>query len=372
MDFTKDWSGDMPSGFSDFSNTTIINNSNLTCAVRSLEESFIALPYSTPLLTTVRVIQSIFFLTLMLLGPPLNVMVIVLVAKNKKLQTKSFGIALQIVMMDLLLSLTACLSAFISSAANRWVLGEYICGALGFLLVVITRVRTLLMFVFVLDRFLAVFTPFFYPKRQLKIIVVLSIVSWLFAVAVGIAQLPPLLDCYSFSPQIWMCSAARKCSRHCSIFQQSLLAFFIPVIIVPIILYAILFIKAWRILRVTPSSSMTSNYEKEWKATITFALLFLGVVLVTLPSVITSLVKSVFFKTNENVHPILFVFSTICITVLFLLPITDPIVIMRHQDVKDILKMKKAKLMKVLCPCLKAEEAVVEQFTLETLATLPS
>ena len=333
-------SGDMLSGFPFVDNTTTSGNVSLTCAARSLEGA--SLPYSPTLLTTVRIFQSIFFCILSIFGPPFNILVIVLVARNKILQTRSFGIALQVVVMDLVLSLTACLSAFISSVANRWMFGEHICVTLALIFAITVRVRTLLMLVFVLDRFLSVFAPFFYPKHRLKIIAVLSTVSWLVALTIGIVQLPQLLDCYRFSSRMWMCSALGNCSSRCSIFVWSLLALIVlPAIIIPIILYSILFFKAWRVMRATPSSMMKKTYEKEWKATITFALLFISVVIVTLPGVVISIgIRA----SDSGVGPTLYVFSNISLCLLFLLPITDPLVIMRHKDVNDILKKLKHKI----------------------------
>ena len=62
----------------------------------------VELPFSSTLsTTTVRSLQAIFYILFILFGITLNTLVIVLVAKYKKLQTRSFAIALQVVVLNL-------------------------------------------------------------------------------------------------------------------------------------------------------------------------------------------------------------------------------------------------------------------------------
>ncbi len=104
-------------------------------------QGFEVLPYSITLLTTVRVLQAIIYCILSLFRACLNILVIILVARYKKLQTHSFGIALQIAVVNVQGSVFN-LSGAVSSMANRWVLGEPLCILNAMLLFIYTNVRT--------------------------------------------------------------------------------------------------------------------------------------------------------------------------------------------------------------------------------------
>lgn len=218
-----------------FNNTTSVSDPTLSCAARNIQGP-IDLPYSTTLLTTVRAIQSLFLIILFLSGSSLNILVIVLVAKYKKLQTLSFGIALQVVAVDLVLCATS-LIRLTNAIANRWVFGEHVCFLVGMYMLVITLVRVAIMLVFVIDRFLAVFCPFAYPKYQMKIIIILSVMSWLLVFIPCIIGY--VLDCFTFSHFSWLCSTNSSCNNKCSIFLGLLLTTFTaPATITPIFLFS--------------------------------------------------------------------------------------------------------------------------------------
>ena len=94
---------------------------------------------------------------------------IVLVAKYKKLQTLSFLVSLQVVVLDWLLSISI-LTGLSTNIANKWLFGEYGCAITGFIFSTGSFARTLLMCVFVIDRYLAIVWPYFYPKYKLKVL----------------------------------------------------------------------------------------------------------------------------------------------------------------------------------------------------------
>ncbi len=97
------------SGSYAFNNTTSFDpkdNFSLSCTARSIQGSVMP-PYFKAGMITARAFHVIIMSFLIFTGGFLNLLVVVLVAKYKKLQTVSFGIALQIA------ALNAFLSAFI-------------------------------------------------------------------------------------------------------------------------------------------------------------------------------------------------------------------------------------------------------------------
>ena len=328
--------------------TNITEVDNLTCAAHNIQGP-IELPYSSTFSVTLRSVQAIFNSLLVFAGFLLNGMVIVLVAKYKKLQTHSIVISLQVVVLDLLLSLYILLSV-VSSIANRWLLGEYMCAITGMFGFIIALSRTFLMFVFVIDRYLSVFWTYFYPKHKVKVILCLSIVSWLLSVVISIPLLPGILDCYYFTQTVWNCAFRAACHKNCSVYSNIFFAVVvIPLTIVPVFFYIKLYWRGRKIRKaMVAEGSATDLLQREWKATITFFLLFLSVFLVTLPSITITVIISRVFPLAER-PPAAYVLSAVSGSVTLLLIVTDPVVIMRNKDVREILTKVKAYVVQKCC-----------------------
>ena len=337
---------DMGESGSAYTNFTEVDN--LTCAASNIQGP-VELPYSSTFSVSLRSVQAIFNIILVSVGVFLNGMVIVLVAKYKKLQTHSIVISLQVMALDLLLSLIFLLSV-VNSIANRWLLGEYMCAITGMSVFITTLARTLLMFVFVIDRYLSVFWTYRYPKHKVKVILCLSIASWLISILMSIPLFPGILDCYNFQAIVWICSFNSGCNKNCSIFSIIFFtALVIPFTVLPIFLYIKLYWRGRKIRKATVAEvSATDLIQREWKATITFFLLFLSVFLVTVPNITVSVIISRVYPDDEP-PPAVYVLSVVSVSVLSLLIITDPIVIMRNKDMREILYEVKASVIQKCC-----------------------
>ena len=106
------------------------DNVTLICVERNIRTSSES-QFSSALTTSVNVIRIAYFL-LFLLGISLNCFVIWLVATHKKLHTLSFGVTLQVIVLDILLSVIH-LPIVITSIVGRWVLGKEACVLIGFI-----------------------------------------------------------------------------------------------------------------------------------------------------------------------------------------------------------------------------------------------
>ena len=329
-----------------------LDNLTLSCVVRDLENQP-KLPYSRAFFDAIRAVQAIFYITLISCGITLNILVIVLVARHKCLRTVSFGVVLQIVVLDLIQALSLLLMSLINLIANRWVFGDLMCAIVGFLGFMVSTVRILLMFAFVLDRFLSVFLPYLYPKHQVRVIVGLSVASWFICLVCGVVLLPPpLLNCYTLFQTNWLCHHSATCSNTCRIFLNTFVVVVIaPAIFLPILLYAVLYCKARRI-RKTLSAHATERvarvelHQREWRATITFFSLFVNLFVLTVPSLVISIGTGLAYA-GRTPPPVVYVVQVVCGNVISLAVISNPIVLMRNADMrKVILKMKAS----VYCP----------------------
>ena len=309
---------------------------NLSCAARNIQGP-VALPYSTALTTVVRAILSIYLVILLFAGMSLNTLVIVLVAKYKKLQTYAFANVLQVIVLNLFLLLLT-LVALISVISNRWVFGEHICGLSGLLLFILTGVRTLLMCVFVIDRFLSVFFPFFFSRHKVKISSILSLASWIFIVISYVPSLPYFLDCYTFSADTWLCGASSACSTNCALYHTAIYTGVLaPAAVVPVILYIILYVKARRVMKKIRTEHDKSQMER--KSTITFFMLFITVFVLYVPGATIAIILSILYSTAGQKPAVVYIISTISIKLVAAILLTDPIVIMRHEDMRNARQM---------------------------------
>lgn len=332
--------GSSAAGYDD--NTTAVDNSTiLTCAARHIQHP-VSLPYSATLTIILRVVLGIYFLLLLILGAALNILVIVLVTRHKRLQTYSFGIAMQVVILDLL-NRSLIFFSLVSIVANQWVFGEHMCAIVGMVLFCSTTIRTMLMCIFVIDRFLNVFAPYLYPLYKMKVTISLSVAAWVFSVVVSAIPLPGVLDCYTFEPLHWLCVVAGECSYNCFVYiDVSFVLFLTPVTIVPIFLYVALHIKAKRIMKTIPCPA-AENHKREWKATVTFFLLFMTVFALNFPAVLIQVTITHIYPVVTEAPPAVFILFTLSTVLISALVVTDPIVIMRNRDVRDIISEIKAK-----------------------------
>ena len=227
-----------------------------------------------------------------------------------------------------------------NTIANRWVFGELTCGLVGIISYATTAVRTAMLFMFAVDRFFTVFCPFAYPKYQTKIILITSVLTWVLSVIGGVIGY--ILDCYTFINTAWLCWYSSGCNGNCSIFNGILLVtFFVPATVIPLILYIILLMKARKAKKsmsiIMPSGAGTNLSPKtDWKATITFSLMFLTVFALALPSVIVFLIIQIVYQEAE-VPATLYVLSVIASSAISFVNIMDPIVIMRNGDVREVI-----------------------------------
>ena len=284
-------------------------------------------------------------------------MVIILVAKYKKLQYRSFVIALQVVVSNVILLLTAYLLRPITAIANQWLFGEYMCIITGYIYTTYLLLRVMLMFAFVVDRFLTVYLPYSYPKLSSKIVIPLCVSSWVFAIALRAIGFPGILDCYSFSPSTHLCIHNPGCSQPCGTAPIVFIIILgVPMTILPIVLYALLYLKARKVRRSQASMAVTMAavsapeakriardlQKREWKATITFFLLFVAVFVLTLPAVVAMIIAMALARIMGP-SPIFYVITSISSTLIACLVIVDPIVILRNGDVREVLAQIKSR-----------------------------
>ena len=191
-----------------------------------------------------------------------------------------------------------------------------------------------------------VFLPFSYPKYETKTVVTLLLIHWL--VALGAVSTAYALDCYTFIPNGWICTIESSCSGTCSLVSSVCIILILPASILPIFLYVMLFIKAHKAKKAMAQVPGNSDgAKKDWKATITFFLMFITVFAMTLPGLIVVSVASVIYG-EEDLPLALYIVSVISTRLISFQPVTDPIFILRNRDVREVITEMKEKVVQKL------------------------
>ena len=189
---------------------------DLICAARSIQEPPAPLPYSEALILVEKVYLALIFCFTLIAGTLLNIFVLFLVIRYKKLHTLTFGISLQIVVLNLIQLYGAIIFRLVTVITETWVLGIAVCVISGYIFNTVYNARAFLMCVFVIDRFLSIFAPYFYPRHSKKLIIPLCVSFCVISLLLQLLLLPGLFDCYSFSPTQGLC-LLRGCNNSCSI-----------------------------------------------------------------------------------------------------------------------------------------------------------
>jgi hypothetical protein len=347
----------MVSHTNDSASANSTGEDSLTCVEREIEDS-INLPYSSSLVTGVRIFQSTYYSFLIIAGLLLSVSVMMLVTKFKKLRTLPLFVLLQVVVLDLMLSFTL-IPGLVTTVAQKWLFGAGGCALTGLLTSIIALARTLLRGVFAVDRFLAIFRPSFYLKNKVNITGGLSAVSWIISVFVGFVMMP--MDCYTFADTAKLCLFSSHCNTGCSAFVRTYGIVVMPFIILSVLLLTILYFKG-RIAEVpdaddipaaddvanenpddpadpadpdNPANPADDNRPKKWRATRSFFLLFVslsGLIFAT-----TAIGVIIFMASSGDVlppalHVLLVLNSFFALHIVIL----DPILFMLDVDVKKV------------------------------------
>jgi hypothetical protein len=329
-----DWSGSgsgngSGSGFGNFTSTA-----DYTCLAESIKGN--AYNFTHSLALTARIALIVYYAILLLVSAPLNVFMIILILKCKNLRSISFALILQVLFINLLSSVLLTSLVITTVSADKWLLGAIMCIITGVLNYTIMFIRTEIMFCFVIDRFLLVFVPFAYPKHRQKVVLALSIASYV--VPVVLSVIPAFLGCYAFVPSTGLCDMAFNCGLVCTVYRIVVTCVVVfPSCLIPLLLYACLLCKAKRLEANTGPASIglpNPDPSREGRATMTLFLMFVALFAITAPHAVISVIGSLIFIRGS---PSLWymIAEGIFISVISLVLILDPIVLSRNTDVRD-------------------------------------
>ena len=336
--------------------TDFIDSDSLTCQQKQVEFGS-PLPLPTNTANVLRYMQIAYYVICFPLGVFLNLFVLSLILRFKKLQTVTFVLAFQVIASDLVNASIVFPTSAANAIADRFVFTG-LCPVIGFVVFYVRIVRFYLMLVLALDRFCTVFLPFWYQRNRhrVKTIAILSVLAWVLAFIVSLVPVKGLLDCYSFQRNTWACVPTNGCihKNECSVYNSISAALSNGCNIVSLLLYLSLFCKARQLRNKTVAVTIKAHQQdsnceevraytaqrqrRERQANCTFFLLVFTLAVATSPAFLFFVVGRPIITTLAIVPPNGYVIAGILGRATFpLLTIIDPIVIMRNADFREII-----------------------------------
>ena len=312
---------------------TQVNNQTLKC-----EDSQVEIQFALALVVNLQILYYIFCF---IVGVFLNLIAILLILCHKKLQNITFMLAFQILISDLLSASVIFPTSAANAVANRNLFTD-LCSVIGFIFYFMRNVRIYLMSGLIADRFISTFKPFWYQRNRVSLITLISLGAWVFSSISALVPVRGLLDCYAFLRVTWTCVPNSACPNktECSIYSYFMVAFSQACNVMLVLLYIVLFIK----VRSTRNKITTYDTDqeraaavkkrkREHRANITFFLLFLALLLVSIP--FGKIILDVLGVPQQST---LYTLAGIMgWSAYHLLVIIDPLIIMRNGDFRMVI-----------------------------------
>ena len=305
--------------------------------------------WSDTLSDILRSLLVIYYIAGCFVGTSLNLFLIVIVIKFKRLHKIDFYLTLQIVLVDFIF----CIFLFPISATNavsrQWTFDPGFCHFNGSLRALILEIRCLFLFILSLDRLSNVFFPLRYPNTQKRIVVILSAMTWTISVILALIPLYGLLDCFIYAPEYHGCTGGAGC-RHkaaCKVFGFSAAVFLNGSVVVALVMYFVMYVKAKKVnARVMPVSNTIGNEaaalqrRRGRQAMITLALYFIVLFAFSSPQLLfTEIPLLIENVTGFEFLPMWYDFVHVfTINLALAHSFVDPVVLMRNEDVRMVVK----------------------------------
>ena len=284
-----------------------------------------------------------------------NGLVLTLVARYKRLRSRSVIPGLSLVVADILWGLCYHFTALASVANGGWPFGRVGCSAFGLLSIEFLVTRWFIMAVVCFDRFSTVRFPFSYAKYSKCVIIVLTAVAWILPFLLAFFPTIARFSQETFRPNIPTClyecaDSDTLCRPYYGLVVT--LSFFLGAVL-PILLYVWLYKRARRLKwprvemghtslqranGVSVHQSDSNHLEgaaRDIQRYTTFILIVVTVIVTALPAYISQIVRTSSYE-NWCKIPIEVHFT---IQLVFLSSTAlDPLVIMRDRDFRHCLK----------------------------------
>ena len=310
---------------------TQVDNQTMKC-----EDSQVEIQFALVFVVNLQILYYIFCL---FFGVFLNLIAILLILCHKELQNITFMLAFQLLISDLLSASVIFPTSAANAVANRNLFTD-LCSVISFIFYFMRNVRIYLMSGLIADRFISTFKPFWYQRNRVSLITLISLGAWVFSSISALVPVRGLLDCYAFLHVTWTCvpnGAQCPNKTECSIYSYSMVAFSQALNVMILLLYIVLFITVRNKITTYNSdqerAAAVKKRKREHRANITFFLLFLALLMVSIP--FGKIILDVLGVPQQST---LYTLAGIMGWAAYhLLVIIDPLIIMRNGDFRSVI-----------------------------------
>ena len=287
--------------------------------------------FQSPISSFLPVVQTLLLSIYFVFGLILNGFIVFLILRYEELRRREFALVIQVIAADLLSVVCFFPVVIITRPTGLWSsLGPSWCSVLGFIQIFFTSSRYTAMFLLSFDRFSMVFFPFTYPLRGNRIMIPLTILAWIISLLIAI--IPLFIQCYGFQLPNGFCTVSPSCSKVCNAYRLLLnFVSYIAGAVLPIIFYSLMFCRSRQLhKRVASMESKTLSDGSNRRATATFSLLLVTFTGCSLPQ----FASFILLPLQSNHAEVYWDYLGLSVTALYTVVILDPLVIMKHQDLR--------------------------------------
>ena len=252
---------------------------------------------------SITIFQAIFAVVIFLLAFPMNVLLITAMIIYRKMLDKTMLVTISFLISNTILVL-ASIQIFITSMLRAWIFGYWGCQFFSVVTIVASMSRYTVVGVVCIARFVKVFFPYF--SHHLKLQAGLLTGSWVFAFLLGLLKFTS--GSTGFDAAIPGCGFATVFDNLSDAYKALLVMLLICGtifgVVLPIILYTIMYFKARQLRKIVPTTQQvqatdpqTTNLHKRWRrADITYLFLLVSFTCISLVIFADIIFKEVIFQ----------------------------------------------------------------------------
>ena len=260
----------------------------------------------------------------------INSLVIYLVIKFKKLHQRAFYLALQLIVVNLVYTLSVLPATVVGSIARQWILGDIMCPIIGTMGAVFYTFQFFMVLVLTLDRFFTIFTPFFYERNGNKMAIGMSLVASLLGLCRAVSVI--VLECRRYSPILKVCSSGGSTSPACKYNNIVTSTFVLICMILSMVLYVAMYLRGRQLDRKVMTVEENNKRKSNKRVLKTFFIISVVIGGVGITSIVLYMSYVIIGKMTLGFYIIQ---TLIGRTLASSITIADPIIILRNKDVRD-------------------------------------
>ena len=273
-------------------------------------------------------VQAAIMLVVMTASASINTAFVYLVLRHKELRQRAFFLAMELVAINLVYTVTVQPMIIVGAIAREWVLGYAMCHIIAGISGAFFVAQFLMLLVLALDRAFTVFMPFYYERHGSKIALGMSVAMWTVSLSRPVSE--AALGCVTFVPTYKICASTGSCNSICSVYVP-VFAWIVtvPGIVAPLVLYVAMYLKGRQLNQQVKENSKSAFNKRIFK---TFFILLIAIIGVAL----TAFILFTWFLISTTITIEFYVIQVLVgRTLSNSITIAVPAILLRNQDVRD-------------------------------------